>query len=38
MNKLIEKAFIEHDINKKEILEILENDNLNEELFLLQIK
>ena len=33
MNKLIEKAFIEHDINKKEILEILENDNLNEELF-----
>lgn len=33
MNKLIEKAKITHDLNKEEILELLQNDDINEELF-----
>lgn len=33
MNKLIEKAKITHDLSKDEILELLQNDNINEELF-----
>jgi biotin synthase len=33
MNKLIEKAKITHDLNKEEILELLQNDGINEELF-----
>lgn len=33
MNKIIEKAKITHDLNKDEILELLQNDDINEELF-----
>ena len=33
MNKLIEKAKLTHDLNKEEILELLQNDDINEELF-----
>ncbi|MVX62738.1 [FeFe] hydrogenase H-cluster radical SAM maturase HydE [Clostridium chromiireducens] len=33
MNKIIEKAKITHDLNKEEILELLQNDDINEELF-----
>jgi len=33
MNKLIEKAKLTHDLDKEEILELLQNDDINEELF-----
>lgn len=33
MNKLIEKAKTTHTLNKEEILELLQNDAINEELF-----
>lgn len=33
MNKIIEKAKLTHDLTKDEILKLLENDNINEELF-----
>ena len=33
MNKLIEKAKITHNLDKEEILELLQNDDINEELF-----
>ncbi|BCZ44251.1 [FeFe] hydrogenase H-cluster radical SAM maturase HydE [Clostridium gelidum] len=33
MNKLIEKAKTTHNLNKEEILELLQNDDINEELF-----
>lgn len=33
MNKLIEKAKLTHDLDEKEILELLQNDDINEELF-----
>jgi len=33
MNKFIEKAKITHDLDKEEILELLQNDDINEELF-----
>ncbi|OOM73766.1 biotin synthase [Clostridium puniceum] len=33
MNKLIEKAKLTHNLDKDEILELLQNDNINEELF-----
>lgn len=33
MNKLIEKAKVTHNLDKEEILELLQNDNINEELF-----
>jgi len=33
MTKLIEKAKITHDLTKEEILELLQNDDINEELF-----
>jgi len=33
MNKIIEKAKTTHDLNKEEILELLQNDDINEELF-----
>ena len=33
MNKIIEKAKLTHELTKDEILMLLENDNINEELF-----
>ena len=33
MNKFIEKAKITHNLDKEEILELLQNDDINEELF-----
>jgi biotin synthase len=33
MNKLIEKAKLTHNLDKDEILELLQNDDINEELF-----
>lgn len=33
MNKIIEKAKITHELNKDEILELLQSDDINEELF-----
>ena len=33
MNKLIEKAKTTHNLDKQEILELLQNDDINEELF-----
>ncbi len=30
MNKIIEKAKITHNLNKDEILELLQNDDINE--------
>ncbi|MCE5221170.1 MAG: [FeFe] hydrogenase H-cluster radical SAM maturase HydE [Clostridium sp.] len=33
MNKFIEKAKITHQLDKEEILELLQNDDINEELF-----
>ncbi len=33
MNKLIEKAKLTHNLDKDEILELLQNDNINKELF-----
>lgn len=33
MNKLIEKAISTHNLNKEELLELLENDKINNELF-----
>lgn len=33
MNKLIEKAKLTHDLDEKEMLELLQNDDINEELF-----
>lgn len=33
MNKLIEKAKLTHNLNEEEILQLLQNDDINEELF-----
>jgi len=33
MNKIIEKAKLTHNLDKDEILELLQDDNINEELF-----
>ena len=33
MNKFIEKAKLTHNLNKEELLELLQNDDINEELF-----
>jgi biotin synthase len=34
MNKFIEKAKITHNLDKEELLELLQNDDINEELFI----
>lgn len=33
MNKLLEKAKLTHDLNKEELLQLLQNDDINDELF-----
>ena len=33
MNKFIEKAKLTHNLNKEDLLELLQNDDINAELF-----
>ena len=33
MNKLIEKAKVTHNLDENEILQLLQNDDINDELF-----